>query len=57
MFKVNEKDIEKLTKVLVDKSIALMIENEELKGKVKHLEELLKNTPSKGVSIVGGLNE
>jgi hypothetical protein len=55
MFKVKEKDIENLTKVLVDKSIALMIENEELKSKVKHLEELLKNTPS--IGIVGGKGE
>ena len=39
------KDLEELSQILLDKSIDLQIENQKLKKKVEHLEELLKHAP------------
>lgn len=53
--KVKEKDLESLARVLSEKAIALMIENQRLQEKVAHLEELLKNTES--VPTIGKNND
>lgn len=50
---VDKKDLEAFTQALVETTTKLQIENEQLKEKVKHLEELLMNVP---IKPIGGLS-
>lgn len=42
---VAKKDLEAFSQALMEQTIALQIENQRLKEKLEHLEELLKNSP------------
>ena len=49
---VQLKDLEELSQVLLDKSIDLQIENQKLKAKVAHLEDLLKHSNIPSVRVL-----
>ena len=49
---VLKKDLEAFSQALLTANLKLQVENEELKNKLAHLEEMLKN--SKEIPIIGG---
>jgi len=42
---VDKKDLEAFSQALMEQTVKLQVENQKLKDKVEHLEELLKNVP------------
>ena len=49
---VQMKDLEELSQVLLNKSVDLQIENQKLKKRLEHLEELLKSAPVPDIKMV-----
>lgn len=42
---IDKKDLEAFSQALMEQTVKLQVENQKLKEKVEHLEELLKNVP------------